>query len=183
MFSTPVDIGRPNRGKTSVAYRLVAPRIAVTTQVLQELTGVIRLHHRVSMEVAHCRLLHQTLKSPLLIIVESDGYRLGLDNLLSQWDRARSRGVYRRAVGLLAGTIESGIGGPVGAAGTATVAAGWDQATFSADPVNLSPTERETIGGLVALTGIPQRELESELLAHQPLSTSRQRISLAGSRM
>ncbi|MFB3119371.1 MAG: hypothetical protein ACE1Y2_02450, partial [Stenotrophomonas maltophilia] len=25
----------------------------------------------------------------LLIIVESDGYRLGLDNLLCQWDRAR----------------------------------------------------------------------------------------------
>lgn len=48
---------------------------------------------------------------------------------------------------------------------------------------NLSPNERETFGGLVALTGIPQRELESELMAHQPLSTSRMRISLAGSRV
>ena len=34
---------------------------------------------RVLMEVNHCRILHQPLKSPLLIIIESHGHRLGLD--------------------------------------------------------------------------------------------------------
>ena len=39
----PVDVGRPDRGETSVAHRLVAPLMGVATQVLQELAGVFRL--------------------------------------------------------------------------------------------------------------------------------------------
>lgn len=48
---------------------------------------------------------------------------------------------------------------------------------------NLGPTEREQFGELTRLSGIPQAELENELQQHQPLSTSRTRISLAGSRV
>jgi hypothetical protein len=87
---TPMDIGCADRSKAPVAYRLIAPDIAVPTQVLYELAGIRCLHQRVLMEVDHYRVLHQTLESPLLISVERNGYQIGLDNLLRQGNRARS---------------------------------------------------------------------------------------------